>query len=395
MARKLWLITLNDIRVYFSYRSALLFFFVLPVVFMWVLGQAFASEGGQEIVLPLLVVDEDGSLLSTRLVDLLEREDDIRVYLETDPGRARARFEAGEALMWIHIPQGFQERILAGRPVEVTYQMDADDTRTVALQQAVRSALEAGENVAQALASARALLAEQGLSSPTAEELLPFLVQALERPVLTVQEQEPETRETGILSGAQQAVVGQIVTWGMITFLGASTVLLNERRRGTLGRLLATPTARAWVLAGKLLSRYLLGLLQCIILLITGALLMGVRPGNPIALMAVVSAFALMGVSLGVALATVARSPQAAAALSTFTAMVLAALGGAWWPLEITPPAYQAAARLVPTSWAMAAFQDILVRNAGAAQVFPEIGALLGFAALFFLAGLNTFRRIT
>ena len=40
----------------------------------------------------------------------------------------------------------------------------------------------------------------------------------------------------------------------------------------------------------------------------------------------------------------------------------------------------------------MQGFQDVLVRGYGLSEIGPEIGALLGFAAIFFLIGVIRFR---
>ena len=72
--------------------------------------------------------------------------------------------------------------------------------------------------------------------------------------------------------------------------------------------------------------------------------------------------------------------------------MLTAALGGAWWPLEITSRIYQTVVKSLPTTWAMIGFNDVIVRGQGMAGVLPEVGILLGFALVFFVAGIWRFR---
>jgi ABC-2 type transport system permease protein len=68
--------------------------------------------------------------------------------------------------------------------------------------------------------------------------------------------------------------------------------------------------------------------------------------------------------------------------------MILAALGGAWWPLEITPAVYQATVKVLPTTWAMTGLTDVIVRGKGVVDILPAAGILLGFAVVFFLIGI-------
>jgi ABC-2 type transport system permease protein len=87
-------------------------------------------------------------------------------------------------------------------------------------------------------------------------------------------------------------------------------------------------------------------------------------------------------------LGTFARTRSQAGGLSVLFSMLLASLGGAWWPLEVTPPLYQAVVKVLPSTWAMIGFTDIITRRGGVAEILPEAGILLLFAALFFIIGL-------
>jgi ABC-2 type transport system permease protein len=55
--------------------------------------------------------------------------------------------------------------------------------------------------------------------------------------------------------------------------------------------------------------------------------------------------------------------------------------------MEVTPTYYQQAVRVLPTTWAMAGFTDVIVRGQGVAGILPEVGVLLAFAAVFFAVG--------
>jgi hypothetical protein len=60
------------------------------------------------------------------------------------------------------------------------------------------------------------------------------------------------------------------------------------------------------------------------------------------------------------------------------------ALAGAWFPLDMTGPAFNTIGHLTPGAWAMDGFQNIVVRGLGLASVLVPAIVLLGFAALFF-----------
>jgi ABC-2 type transport system permease protein len=115
---------------------------------------------------------------------------------------------------------------------------------------------------------------------------------------------------------------------------------------------------------------------------------------SPGAVAAVSVAFALAVVSLGLLLATLVRTRGQAGSLTMGLALSMAALGGAWWPLEITPPLYRQFAHAFPSAWAMDAYTAILAEGASLAEVMPQIGALLGFALLFATVGVALSGRL-
>ena len=137
-----------------------------------------------------------------------------------------------------------------------------------------------------------------------------------------------------------------------------------------------------------------LGVCQMALLLLGGWFLFGVAWGHhPVAVALVSFSFAASTVALGLLLATVARTERQAGSIALTLSLALSTLGGAWWPLEITPPLYQKFALLLPTAWAMRAYTDVLVRDVSVLEVLPTCGVLSGFAVVFVALGAWRFGR--
>jgi ABC-2 type transport system permease protein len=113
---------------------------------------------------------------------------------------------------------------------------------------------------------------------------------------------------------------------------------------------------------------------------------------SPAAIIILLVAFGLAGTALGVMLGAFARTRSQAGGMSVLFSMLLASLGGAWWPLEVTPPLYQTVVKVLPSTWAMIGFTDIVTRRGGVADILPEAGILLAFALVFFVVGLKKLR---
>jgi ABC-2 type transport system permease protein len=72
--------------------------------------------------------------------------------------------------------------------------------------------------------------------------------------------------------------------------------------------------------------------------------------------------------------------------------MVMALLGGCWYPLELFPKAMQTIVQVLPTTWAMRGLLNIVLRGQGLASVLLPAAVLLGFALVFFGIGVARFR---
>ena len=393
--RKVLSIAWLDFKMAFSDKSELVFFLVLPIAFTLILASAMGGGGSSgDNRYALVVVDEDRSALSAELTATLETSDVVRPVAKTRD-EADTLLKENQVLAVLTIPAGFGEALMAGNPSRLSLGKVPNDTRPLAMEQSVRAA---ADRVSNAVVAANASVSEAEKIRPFADAAArqAYFQQALDAarellktpPARVEATQAPEViRES--LNAAELSSVGQLITWVSIPLIGAAVILIEEKRLGTLRRLLTMPVTKATILGGKIAGRLTHGMVQMTLLILFGVLVMGVNWGrSPAALAIMMVAFALACVAFGVLLGTVAKTPSQANWLAISTGMLMAALGGAWWPLEITPKVYQQAVQVLPTTWAMSGFTDVVVRGQGIVSVLPEAGVLLAFAAVFFGIGI-------
>jgi ABC-2 type transport system permease protein len=199
--------------------------------------------------------------------------------------------------------------------------------------------------------------------------------------------------EAAFWSPASQASAGQLITWVFLPLLGIAEIFAAERTLGTLRRTVSAPVSKAVMLLGTIAGQLLVALAQMGILAAAGVLLLGLGWFRDLpATLTMFLAFGLAAVAFGTMLGTFVRTPGQASGLSVALGMVMALLSGCWYPRELFPPLVQNLSLALPTSWAMIGLNDILLRQQGLWDVLPEAGALLGFAAVFFLVGVMRYR---
>ncbi len=190
-------------------------------------------------------------------------------------------------------------------------------------------------------------------------------------------------------------VPGFAVTFLLIGMLmGVSLALIDEHDWGTLERL-RSGSAPLWTtLTGKLLARFVVGFIQMIVLLAAGWVLFGISLGRtPAALLMPAAAIAFAGAAFGLIVAGIGRTRDAVLPVGAIVIMTMAAIGGCWWPIDFEPVRMQQVALALPTTWAMRAFNDLMIRNLAASAALIPTAVNFGFGILYTIVGVAIARR--
>jgi len=193
--------------------------------------------------------------------------------------------------------------------------------------------------------------------------------------------------------GFDQAIPGMLVMFTLLVLLtSGASMLAVERGAGLLRRLASTPITREELVAGKWLARMGLAAVQIVAAMAAGSWLFSMAWGPEPAMLLVLTAWAALCASAGMLLGSLARTEAQAVGLGILVANVLAALGGCWWPIEITPPWMQFVQKLVPTGWTMDAVHKLISFEAGVLSAVPYTLALVLGAAIIGWLAARSFR---
>ena len=404
----------KDLSILLKDRGTLFQLFLLPLVFIVVFSGALGAIGGdaeQDARIPLAVVDLDGSALAQRFLEDVEAAGGVRVE-RYEEAEAAALLQERKLVRVLTIPAGFAADLDAGRQVtlRLVTHPDADLARTEAVRLVLEGAAQSLSLEYQIIASLEQLSAMQAGWPETAEVFSAerMIAQAqyqFERartqPLIAVAQRTPliADREPDVFPDAVQLAVPAFTV--LFVFLTAQTTahsIYEEKKLGSFRRLLAAPLSKAALLAGKILPNFVMALIQTAVIFafgLVGLRLMGLQPlslGHATGTVILVSVvIALCSSTLGILIAAVARTENQIGGLSSLILWGAGILGGSFVPLFILEQFLGTLPRVVPHYWANRAFENLLIRGLGFASVTGELGALLGFTALFFAIGLWRF----
>ena len=318
---------------------------------------------------PIAIVDEDDSPLSARIASaffLPRFNPPAKIGLsEMDTG-----MDNGDYTFVLDIPPDFQRDVLAGKSPSLQFNVDA--TR-----------------MAQAFTGSSYV---QQMVMDEVSEFVKRYRQPTPPPVdLALRECFNQNLEQSWF-GALMEVINNVT---MLSIILTGAALIREREHGTIEHLLVMPVTPFEIMLAKIWSMGLVVLLAAtlaLLVIVQGVLHVPIE--GSIALFLVGTALHLFATtSLGIFMATLARSMPQFGILTVLVLLPMQMLSGGFTPRESMPIFVQHLMMAAPTTHFVALGQAILFRGAGFSVIWPHFIALILIGAVFFAIALTRFRK--
>lgn len=390
-------VMIGDLRITVREKSLIIWIFLMPLAFMFFFG----SIGGPGSGIPKSTVTIDNRDRGFLGADLVGNLADENLYLVDSDSLAADQ----SPVRTLIIPEDFTERVLSREEVEVL------------LRKEKGSHFEAGMAASAAIVRALTRTAAGVIELETEEvrredprftvegdsvsgSLINLAGEAPERlsgyetrldtilsrePVITMKS-ELAGRKRYIPTGFQGSVPGSLVMFVLMSMVFSGAALVQERVSGLLRRIAVTPVSKGEIVLGKLFSRMIIASVQIVFLLAAGRLLFGIRLGGAYpALIALMIVFAFCTGAFSILFGALFNDPEKVDGIAILTTLVMASLGGCWWPLEVLSRPFRIIAFLLPTGWAMNGIHRIISFGYGFSSITTHILVLLLFGAAFIL----------
>jgi ABC-2 type transport system permease protein len=181
----------------------------------------------------------------------------------------------------------------------------------------------------------------------------------------------------------------------MLAMIIAGGALIREREHGTIEHLLVMPLHPYEIMLAKIWANglvILIGAAFGLWLMVHGLLGVPIAGSVPLFLAGTVLYLA-SATSLGILLATIARSMPQFGLLFILVVLPMIILSGGYTPLESMPEGLQRFMEAFPSTHFTRFAQAILYRGAGFDVVWPDFAAVAGIGAVFFTMALLRFRK--
>ncbi len=396
--KHIWFIAVKDLKLFLMDRTAFFMFIIFPFLFVALF--SLMSAGGEEdprLELHLVTREAKGGL-SYQIIGAIETKKSSKlkpgepeIIWDKDYEKSRKEVKKGKLDGFLVFPSNFTEAVMMGYGTELKVVSDPEATNARAALSGLAKSVASQVGAQQVANNATiGLFVEHGLKTGHMETIGPVIQQVLmgqkgnanqksyiKYKTEKVGEKEAENAANWVLSG-------YLVMFVFFAAAQSAEMIVRERQNLTLERLLTSSVRKESILGGVFLGTSTKGLLQIIIFWLLGILVFKADLGqSPAAVILVSFLMVIMSAAFGVMLATLVKTQRSAGSIAVLASLVLAPLGGCWWPLFITPRWMQFIAKVTPHAWANTAFNKLMLFGADFSSVVPEMLALVGFTFLF------------
>ncbi len=385
------LIAEKDLKARIRDRSALIFGILVPFGLAFIFNAIFGGVSGNSGAISLGVVVADhgpvGQAFVRQVLGPLRHIGIISVHTEPSVSAARSLASSGTLDAVIVVPAGFSAAVQSDRPASMTVIENVASPISAEIARSIAQGYAAGLNRVRLSVATVAASAPGGLSQARIRQLAASAA-AAEVPV-AVSDISASTKQLNLKSFF---AAGMAVFFLFFTVQFGVTSLLEERNEGTLARLIAAPIPRAAILAGKLITSFVLGVISMAVLVVATSLLFGASWGSPLGVTLLIVAATLSATGIMALIATFARNADQASNWQSVVAVILGLLGGTFFPVSQAPGILSKLTFIAPQAWFMQGLGDLRAGNLSV--IWTPIEALLAFAVVTGAVAMARLRRL-
>ncbi|MFC2045375.1 ABC transporter permease [Chloroflexota bacterium] len=368
------IVTLLEIRSYLQDKADMAFSLLLPIA---VFALMYGAFGGEFLFHGTAhVVNEDqGGTYSSSLLERLGEMDNLDVEL-LSLSDADSKLEKANLLMVLLIPEDFSERLASGETAQLVFKQRGNGGQEGQIVASLISGV--AEEISQELqvqSNVENVLAEENIGQEQIEiTVQKYIERENDHPIIAVSEKTVGAE----VDPVTQFLPGVVTMFVLFAITLTARTLVEERKRGTLERLLTTQLSVGQLFLGKFLANISRGFIQTLILLTLAYIVFQIfTPLSFVQSLLLAFVFAAAASALGLVIAAVVRTEEQATWIAVFFTMAMVMLGGTFF--EITEGSLiETISKFSINTYANDAFNTIIAQGGSLTDVVFELEVLGG-----------------
>ncbi len=329
MIRSLVLV-LREIRTYLQDKADLAFSLLLPIAIFALMYGAFSGQSLFQGT-AYLVNEDQGGTYSALFLERLGELENLEVEL-LSPHEADFKLERSDLLLTLYIPKGFSDKLTSGEPAQLIFRQKGNGGEEGQIVASLaRGVAEKMNQEFQVYSQVRKNLVGRSIPQDRIEiTVQKFLDREREHPIVEVRGEAVGSSPDPI----NTFFPGIVTMFVLFAITLNARALVEERKKGTLERLLTTRLTVGELFVGKFLANTSRGFVQTFILLaLAYAVFQLFTPLSFVETLVIALTFAATASALGLIIASVTRTEDQATWIAIFFTMAMVMLGGTFFSI--------------------------------------------------------------
>jgi ABC-2 type transport system permease protein len=384
------LITLKEIKDFFRDTGDLAFGLLLPILIFALMYGVFGAST-QFNGTAYIVNEDDGGKYATEFIQDLKNTQGVTVKMLT-AADADAKLSRSAIYLAVFIPSGFSDTLAAGQPAQLTFKQRGNgSTEGQIVASIVRGITDDISSELDVLNRVKADLANRDIPTPQIELVVQdFLTKEESSPLVVIK----ETTVGSSPDPVNQYLPGIITMFVLFGISLTAQSLVDERRKGTLERLIASRLKISELFFGKFLAYVARGFIQTLILLaLSYAVFQMFTPVTFLEAMLLALIFSAACATFGILIGAICRTANQATWIAVFFTMAVVMISGTFFPITEGSTLYTLS-RFSINTYANDAFRTIMAQGGSLTDIRTEMLILLGVTVVGLTISRFLFRAV-
>ncbi|MDD5552106.1 MAG: ABC transporter permease [Candidatus Pacebacteria bacterium] len=170
-------------------------------------------------------------------------------------------------------------------------------------------------------------------------------------------------------------------------------VLVQYRKKGIMKRLLVTPMKSIDFIAGQVLTRIFVSIMQVVVIVGVAVLVFDINVvGNYFLILLLVSLGSLLFISMGFAMSSFAKTEESAAPIANIVVFPMLFLSGVFFPIEAMPAWLQGISKYLPLTYLANGLRSVMTEGVKIAAIKSDVLGLLVWSIIMIIFAILFFR---
>lgn len=376
------------IRSYKSTLPVIIIMTCMTLVFVYVFGIGFSKGYTPKVVL----IDEDQTQTSQMIAERLSKNSKYS-FISKSYSEGLASVEKDEAIAAVHLEKGFEKGLELNKANVILYK-GKPSIELMLLENSLNTMVSEVLMNKDFVIQLTDLLA---VKDPSATRADMYSALTANSSNLTYASQSAfYNKDQGVeFNTLKSTFVGFLLFFSLFTIMFGIGTIVDEKELRVWHRQLVSPLTKKTIITGNLVSNFVLGMFQLMVIVIVSKYLFDMDwGGSTLALICVLGAYVLAGTAMGLFITGFVKTQQQLAAILPTVIVATSMIGGCMWPVEfMQSKLLRGIAEILPQRWGMKGLSQVILYNGGMADVVKPIIIMLIIAGVFLLASMITNKK--